>query len=66
MKRRIAILISGRGSHMFNLIKASQDTDFGGKIVLVASNQPHAKGLAKAREMGVNAFFLGWKILKPV
>ena len=51
---------------MFNLIKASQDTDFGGKIVLVASNQPHAKGLAKAREMGVNAFFLGWKILKPV
>jgi phosphoribosylglycinamide formyltransferase 1 len=49
-KRRVAILISGRGSNMGALIAAAQAADFPAEIALVLANRPDAKGLARAQE----------------
>ena len=51
-RRRVAILISGRGSNMSALIEAARHPDFPAEIALVASNVADAGGLAKAREAG--------------
>src|SRR5258708_24920015 len=53
MKRRVAILISGRGSNMAALIKAVREEDFPAEIALVISNRSDAGGLEKARASGV-------------
>src|SRR5580704_12507526 len=53
MKRRVAILISGRGSNMAALIEAAKAEDFPAEIVVVISNRADAGGLAKASESGV-------------
>lgn len=47
--RRVAILISGRGSNMQAL--AEKATGF--EVALVASNKPQAAGLDWARERGL-------------
>lgn len=52
-KRRVAILISGRGSNMTALIEAARAEDFPAEIVLVMSNIAGAGGLAKASEAGI-------------
>jgi phosphoribosylglycinamide formyltransferase-1 len=52
-KRRVAILISGRGSNMTALIAAAQAPDYPAEIALVLSNRPDAKGLARANEAGL-------------
>ena len=49
---RIAILISGGGSNMVKLVEAMQQGGFA-TPVLVASNDPQASGLDKARARGV-------------
>jgi formyltetrahydrofolate-dependent phosphoribosylglycinamide formyltransferase len=59
MKRRVAILISGRGSNMAALIDAARDPDFPAEIALVVSNQPRAPGLALAAEAGIPAAIVG-------
>jgi phosphoribosylglycinamide formyltransferase-1 len=53
MKRRVAILISGRGSNMMALVEAARTQDFPAEIVVVISNNADAAGLAKARDSGV-------------
>src|ERR1700736_4781187 len=53
MKRRVAILISGRGSNMAALIKAASADDFPAEIVVVVSNRADALGLEKAKASGV-------------
>jgi phosphoribosylglycinamide formyltransferase-1 len=53
MKRRVAILISGRGSNMAALVEAARAQDFPAEIVVVISNKADAAGLAKARGRGV-------------
>ena len=53
MKRRVAILISGRGSNMVTLIEAAAAKDFPAEIVLVISNRADAGGLERARASGV-------------
>ena len=53
MKKRVAILISGRGSNMTALIEAAEAKDYPAEIVLVISNRPDAPGLARARSAGV-------------
>jgi phosphoribosylglycinamide formyltransferase-1 len=55
MKRRVAILISGRGSNMTALIQAAAAEDFPAEIVVVISNRADAGGLEKARACGVAA-----------
>ena len=53
MKKRVAILISGRGSNMSALIEAAEAKDYPAEIVLVVSNRPDAAGLDSARSSGI-------------
>jgi phosphoribosylglycinamide formyltransferase-1 len=53
MKRRVAILISGRGSNMVALIEAARDKDFPAEIVVVISNRSDAGGLERAKASGI-------------
>ena len=53
MKRRVAILISGRGSNMAALIEAAKAKDFPAEIAVVISNRAEAAGLERARTSGV-------------
>jgi phosphoribosylglycinamide formyltransferase-1 len=53
MKRRVAILISGRGSNMAALIEAAGAADFPAEVVVVISNRADATGLEKAASSGV-------------
>jgi phosphoribosylglycinamide formyltransferase-1 len=53
VKRRVAILISGRGSNMAALIEAAKAADFPAEIALVISNRADAGGLEKAQASGV-------------
>jgi phosphoribosylglycinamide formyltransferase 1 len=55
MTRRVAILISGRGSNMISLIEAARSTDYPAEIALVLSNRPEAGGLDQARAAGIEA-----------
>src|SRR4051812_7594552 len=55
MKRRVAILISGRGSNMAALIEAAHEKDYPAEIALVVSNRTEAGGLEKARASGIPA-----------
>ena len=55
MKRRVAVLISGRGSNMVSLVGAARDPDYPAEIVLVLSNRPTAPGLDRARDAGIPA-----------
>lgn len=52
-KRRVGILISGRGSNMAALIEAASAADYPAEIVLVLSNEPKAAGLGFAAKRGV-------------
>jgi len=52
-KKRVAVLISGRGSNMVALIEAAKAPDYPAEIVLVVSNVPDATGLARARQDGI-------------
>jgi phosphoribosylglycinamide formyltransferase 1 len=52
-KKRVAVLISGRGSNMTALIEAAKEKDYPARIALVVSNRPNALGLARAVEAGV-------------
>jgi phosphoribosylglycinamide formyltransferase 1 len=47
-RKRIGVLISGRGSNLSALIAAARQPDYPADIVLVASNRPDAGGLAHA------------------
>src|ERR1700704_5870951 len=53
MKRRTAILISGRGSNMPALIAAAKSADFPAEIVAVISNRADAGGLETAGASGI-------------
>ena len=53
MRKRVAILISGRGSNMRALIDASKAEDFPATIALVLSSKADAEGLKVAQVYGV-------------
>jgi phosphoribosylglycinamide formyltransferase-1 len=53
MKKRVAILISGRGSNMRALIEAAKAKDYPAEIVLVISNVADAGGLEFAQTHGI-------------
>ena len=53
MKRRVAILISGRGSNMAALIEAAREAEFPAEIVAVISNRADAPGLERASASGI-------------
>src|SRR3981189_520173 len=58
MKRRVAILISGRGSNMAALIEAAREKDYPAEIALVVSNRAEAGGLEKAKASGIPALVI--------
>ena len=53
MRKRVAILISGRGSNMLALIEAAKAPDYPAEIVGVFSNVADAPGLASATAQGI-------------
>ncbi len=61
LKKRVAILISGRGSNMSALIEAARAPDFPAEIVGVFSNRPEAGGLAIAAAEGIATSALSHK-----
>jgi phosphoribosylglycinamide formyltransferase 1 len=52
-RKRIGVLISGRGSNLGALIAAARGPDYPAEIVLVVSNRPDAAGLTRAAEAGL-------------
>ncbi|MFX9158099.1 formyltransferase family protein, partial [Acinetobacter baumannii] len=61
MKRRVAILISGRGSNMAALIEAAKAVDFPAEIAVVISNRADAPGLEKAAASGIPTIVIASK-----
>lgn len=57
-RKRIAILISGRGSNMVNLLDACSNGSIYGRPVVVISNKAKAAGLQKAAERGVETLVM--------
>ena len=55
IRRRTAILLSGRGSNMVALLHAAAAPDFPAEIALVLSNKPGAGGLALAAAAGIRS-----------
>lgn len=56
-RKRVAILISGGGSNMAAIVRASQQQDwarrYGARVAAVVSNKAEASGLVFAREQGI-------------
>ncbi|MCU0229894.1 MAG: phosphoribosylglycinamide formyltransferase [Acidobacteria bacterium] len=52
-RRRVGILISGRGSNMVALLEGMRAGEIPAEAAVVVSNDPDAVGLAKARAYGV-------------
>jgi phosphoribosylglycinamide formyltransferase 1 len=52
-RKRVGILISGRGSNMEALARAAQSPDYPAQIALVLSNDPEAPGLEIAAAFGI-------------
>ena len=54
-KKRVGILISGRGSNMMALVEAARAPAYPAQISVVVSNRPDAAGLAWAKENNLPA-----------
>jgi phosphoribosylglycinamide formyltransferase-1 len=52
-RKRVAVLISGRGSNMAALIEAAKDSTYPAEVELILSNRRDAAGLAQARAAGI-------------
>ena len=50
-RKRVAILISGRGSNMAALIAAADASDYPAEIVRVVADRPDAGGLAREKSL---------------
>lgn len=60
-RKRVGVLISGRGSNLKSLIEATRASDYPAEIVLVISNRPEAPGLAFAESAGIETLALDHK-----
>ncbi|HEU0062370.1 MAG TPA: phosphoribosylglycinamide formyltransferase [Hyphomicrobiaceae bacterium] len=60
-KKRLAILISGRGSNMLALLEAARAPDYPAEVAAIVSNRPEAAGLAWARAQGLPATLIDHK-----
>lgn len=52
-RKRVGVLISGRGSNMVSLAEAAQVPDYPAELALVVSNIPDVAGLDRARGFGI-------------
>ena len=62
-KRKVGVLISGRGSNLRSLIEACADADYPAEIVIVISNVAGAGGLVHAANAGIPAKVIPHKAL---
>ena len=62
-RKRVGILISGRGSNMASLIDAARQSDCAYEIACVISNRPEAPGLQTAQTAGIATVALDHKAL---
>jgi phosphoribosylglycinamide formyltransferase 1 len=60
-KKRLAILISGRGSNMMALIEAARAAEYPAEVAAIVSSRPEAAGLAWARAEGLPATLIDHK-----
>jgi phosphoribosylglycinamide formyltransferase 1 len=58
MNRRLAVLISGRGSNLQSIIDAIDAEQLDATIAIVVSNRQQAPGLARARGAGIETLWL--------
>ena len=58
MTRRIAVLISGRGSNLPSIVDAIGAGTLAATVAVVISNKKDAAGLDRARQAGIDAVFL--------
>ncbi|MGO9543722.1 MAG: phosphoribosylglycinamide formyltransferase [Rhodomicrobium sp.] len=63
-KKRVGVLISGRGSNLASLIEATREDGFPAEIVLVISNKAGALGLTRAAEAGIATAVIDHKPFK--
>jgi phosphoribosylglycinamide formyltransferase 1 len=61
VKKRVAVLISGRGSNMASLIEAANDGAYPAEIILVIANRSDALGLSYAKSRGIEALAIPHK-----
>jgi phosphoribosylglycinamide formyltransferase 1 len=54
-RKRVGVLISGRGSNMAALVEAARAPSYPAEIACVVSNRPEAAGLGYARQHGITA-----------
>jgi phosphoribosylglycinamide formyltransferase-1 len=64
-KGRVGVLLSGRGSNFEAIYQNSQKPDANFEVAAVISDKKDAPGLARAEELGLNAYFVSPKELKP-
>ena len=62
MSGRIGVLISGRGSHLRNLIASCKSREIDAQVVIVISNRADAPGLQYAQEAGIESIVLSHRI----
>jgi phosphoribosylglycinamide formyltransferase-1 len=61
MKKRLTLLISGRGSNMERIIKNCNSGFINASVVFVASDRPEAPGLEKARSFEIPVQILPYR-----
>lgn len=61
MKKRVAILISGRGSNMMALVEAARAPGYPAEIVSIVASRPDAAGVAWAEAQGLPTVALDHK-----
>ena len=60
-RKRVGILISGRGSNMMALVEAAQAPDYPAEIAIIISSRPDAPGLKWAQDRGLQTLALDHK-----
>ncbi len=60
-KKRVGVLISGRGSNMAALVDAARAPSYPAEIICVVSNRPDAGGLDYAKQHGITAHAIDHK-----
>jgi phosphoribosylglycinamide formyltransferase 1 len=60
-RRRMGVLISGRGSNMVSLVEATKAPDYPAVVAVVVANRPEAAGLEGARAAGIETVVIDHK-----
>jgi len=57
-KKRLGVLVSGRGSNLQALIDASKKDDYPAKVVVVVSNNPEAYAIERAKKENIPVYIV--------